>query len=349
MSATPVYRLSPLDDCRWIALVDRHPRASVFHSPNWLEALRRTYGYEPVALTTSAPGTALTNGLVVCRIQSWLTGRRLVSLPFSDHCQPLVGDDDELQQLLTALEREWGPRDGKSVEIRSMDAYAGLRTPLEVVPTFCLHRLDLSPSREELFGRLHKDCVQRKIRRAERERLRYQEGRSEALLQAFYRLVILTRQRQRLPPQPLAWFRNLIACLGDHLKIRVASKDDRPVATILTLQYKTTLVYKYGASDRRFSNLGGTQWLLWKAIEEAKCNGLLEFDLGRSRKTNRGLIEFKDRWGATRSELAYLRSPTGRVSRTGESLRKYVAQPILATVPQGLVAKAGRALYRHFG
>src|SRR5439155_744233 len=50
-----VYSLDPLEDPRWAEFVQRHPRASVFHTPGWLEALRRTYGYAPVLYTTSLP------------------------------------------------------------------------------------------------------------------------------------------------------------------------------------------------------------------------------------------------------------------------------------------------------
>src|SRR3954454_9332018 len=92
-----VYEIDPLTDDRWPDLLERHSRASVFHTRSWLQTLRRTYNYEPVVYTTAAPETPLANGWVFCRIQSWLTGRRLVSLPFSDHCDSLVNNDSELQ------------------------------------------------------------------------------------------------------------------------------------------------------------------------------------------------------------------------------------------------------------
>jgi len=42
--------------------------------------------------------------------------------------------------------------------------------------------------------------------------------------------------------------------------------------------------YKYGCSDQKFNNLGGTPFLLWKTIAEAKSKGATEFDLGRSER-----------------------------------------------------------------
>ena len=41
---TGVSVIDPLADARWDELVERHPRASVFHTRGWLEALKRTYG-----------------------------------------------------------------------------------------------------------------------------------------------------------------------------------------------------------------------------------------------------------------------------------------------------------------
>src|SRR5690242_12893147 len=85
-----VLAINPLVDDRWPEFIGRHPNASVFHSRGWLSALQSTYGYEPLAFTTSAPSEELKNALLFCVVRSWLTGSRLVSLPFSDHCDPLV-------------------------------------------------------------------------------------------------------------------------------------------------------------------------------------------------------------------------------------------------------------------
>lgn len=88
-----------------------------------------------------------------------------------------------------------------------------------------------------------------------------EEGRSEILLDKFYDLLLLMRRQHQFPPQPRDWFRNLFACLGEQIKIGVASKDGQPIASILTLSYKGSLVYKYGCSDARFHNLGGMSFL----------------------------------------------------------------------------------------
>ena len=343
-----VYRVDPLQDRRWVDLVERHPRASVFHTPGWLEALRRTYGYQPVAYTTTPPGIKLTNGVVFCQVSSRITGRRLVSLRFSDHCEPLVERPQDLKALLHSLEPDCAREGWRYIEIRPRAAYAVPPTGLGPAQSFHFHTVDLNPDLADIFRRFHKDSTQRKIRRAERERLTYEEGRSDALLERFYHLLRRTRRRQQLPPHPCDWFRNLLDCLGDKAKICVASKDGRPIASILTLSFKDVLVYKYGCSDERFHNLGAMHLLFWNAIQEGKRNGAREFDLGRSDPDNPGLITFKDRWGASRSQLTYWRYQE-RPSRVLATWRMKVAKKIFSHIPDRLLLAAGKLLYKHVG
>jgi hypothetical protein len=346
--STNVFEIDPLCDPRWEALVSDHPLASVFHSTNWLRALQIAYGYKPVALTTCSRGTPLTNGFVFCQVESWLTGRRLVSLPFSDHCNPLATNSRDLDDLLFHVKGRVDAGEWKYVEIRPTSYRPDSRTGLHKSLTYSIHRLDISGSKQELFNNFHKSCVQRKIRRAERERLRYEAGTSEVLLRKFYRLMVATRRRQCLPPQPLSWFRALIDTFGDQLKIRVASKDDLPIASILTLSHKKAMVYKYGCSDVRFHRLGGMPFLFWNAIQEAKDQGIEELELGRSSSANLGLISFKEHLGAVGKPLSYWACPNS--PRANPSVwEQAVLRRVVPIMPDVVLRAAGKLLYRHIG
>jgi hypothetical protein len=350
-NSLPTFTTSPLNDPRWAEFVSRHPRAGVFHTQGWLSTLQRTYGYEPIVFTTSPPDEPLRNGLVFCKVESWITGRRLVSLPFSDHCDWLIDSTSECEALLDKVS-SFAARGGyPQVELRPK---AGMPSEasqnLQCTLTFCLHTLTLDAPSESLFRNLHADCMQRKIRRAEKEKLLYESGRSEDLLRAFYALQLRTRRRHSLPPQPFSWFRNLRETMGDSLTIRLASRASQPVAAILTMSHKTTMTFKYGCSDERFHNLGGIPFLLWKAIEEGKSQDLRELDLGRSELSQAGLIQFKDRLGAARINLPYWRFP-GQKSATGAHCEwtTRLAKAIFASVPDPIFAASGNFLYRHIG
>lgn len=353
-AAGNVRQIDPLSDPRWDKFLRRHPRASLFHSTAWLEALRRTYGYEPIVYTTSSPEEPLHNGIAFCRIDSWLTGHRLVSLPFSDYCAPLVEEDEDLQVLVKALEAESLKRKWRYVEMRPLEMLDTGNPLVHPISTYTLHQLDLRPDLDTLFANFHKNSVQRKIRRAEKEGLTYQEGSNESMLDVFYQILLITRQRHKVPPQPKKWFRALIDCFGQDLKIRLVSKDGRPVAGMLTIRYKDTLVYKYGGSDARFNRFGGMHHLYWQSIQDAKNSGLRTFDLGRTDADQDGLITFKGRWGATRSKLTYSRlTPLGNAVHifdpTVRTWRTEAAKHIFAYVPPRLLSVLGNALYKHIG
>jgi len=336
--------LDPLSDSRWDEFLERHPRASVFHSRGWLEALKRTYGYEPLVLTTTAQGP-LENGLAFCRVSTWAS-RRLVSLPFSDHCDALVDRPDDLSAMLRFLAEEMEQGRWRSLELRPRHVEL---TGLAQGASYYLHTLDLARPADQIFDGFHHSSTQRAIRRAEREGLGYEAGRSEPLLSSLYRLLRLTRRRHGLPPQPLAWFTNLVACVRDGLTIHVASKDGVAIAAILTLTFKKTVIYKYGGSDAERHALGGMPFLFWRAIQEAQSRGMVEFDLGRSDLDQPGLIAFKDHLGATRSTLTYYRRPERRARPARDGLLSRAARWVVGHLPDAALDLTGRLLYRHLG
>jgi hypothetical protein len=338
--------IDPFSDSRWEIFITGHPRASVFHSGKWLRALQITYGYQPIVLTTSVRGDALTNGLVLCRVKSWLTGSRLVSLPFADHCDPLASNPEELSDLLLRV-GQYDVGKWEYTEIRpTLDQPE--HTGFEKSATYWTHNLDLSKSKHEIFCNFHKTSIQGKIRRAEREGLRYEEGNSESIQSEFYRLLVTTRRRHCVPPQPRSWFRALISAFGDDLKIRVVYKDDLPIASILTLFHGKSIVYKYGCSDARFHRFGGIALLLWKTIQEAKDRGAEVLDMGRSDCNNLGLISFKERLGASRQPLFYW-TYSNRPRRSLDVQGHAWLRKVVPATPDLVLEMAGTLLYRHIG
>src|SRR5947208_5562984 len=117
-----IARIDPGSDRRWETVVENRPDAGIFHTSGWLEALRRTYGFEPVVYAATDQANGLVNGIPFCLIRSRLTGRRLVSLPFSDHCQPLASSE-ELHELLAAVKEDAPGTNCKYVETRPLIPY----------------------------------------------------------------------------------------------------------------------------------------------------------------------------------------------------------------------------------
>jgi lipid II:glycine glycyltransferase (peptidoglycan interpeptide bridge formation enzyme) len=276
----------------------------------------------------------------------------MVSLPFSDHCEPLVDCQEELSFLLDYLQAEMEHQEWKYLEVRPAN---GSMNPVakdggfSASKHYSLHRLDIRPSSDEIFRSLHKDSVQRRISRAAKAGLVCERGSSDKLLKEFYRLLLLTRSRHRLPPQPFAWFQNLAAAMGNSLEIRVSYQGQAPTNAILTLRFRDIVYYKYGCSDTRFKNLGAMPLLLWMAIQDSKATGAREFDLGRSELDNQGLIAFKNHWVREHSQIMYWRYPAPDSLATKEDWKLKMVKQICARMPTRLLAITGNVLYRHIG
>jgi hypothetical protein len=344
--------VNPLSDRRWDELVARHPKASAFHQRSWLEALARTYGYQPMVFTTSSPTAELKNGLVFCRIKSWLTGSRLVSLPFSDHCEPICDSAEEMSALICGAQAAFDFKHGEYLEVRPTSedfGRAGAGMGFQPAARYFLHLIDLRPEVDDLFRGLDKDSVQRRVKRAEKAGLVERCGSSDELLRHFYGLFVVTRNRHHLPPPPYAWFQNLLRCQGKALEIRVAYLDETPIAAILTLGFRKSCYFKYGCSDARFNKFAATPWLLWRAIVAAKSNGALEFDLGRTQADNAGLLAFKSHWVSRHKQLTYWKFPgiPSRDMADGRMLK--MAKRVFSHMPQRLLVATGRLVYRHIG
>jgi CelD/BcsL family acetyltransferase involved in cellulose biosynthesis len=346
--AVNIQIIDPLSDDRWDHLVARHPRASVFHQRGWLQALGRTYGYKPFVLTSAPMDKPLQDGLVFCRVSSWITGTRLVSLPFSDHCEPLLEDAGDSEEFMAYLRGQCDRNHWKYVEIRPSFEVETADRGLPNSSSYWFHELDITPDLEQLFAGLHRSSFQGKIRKARRQGLSYEVGLSQQLVNEFYQLLLNTRKRHGLPPQPRKWFKHLVEGMGDNIQIRLARKDGVSIAAVLTLRHGPSIVYKYACSDARFHNLGGMPFLIWQLIKESKASGAQRVDFGRSDLDNQGLISFKDRTGAIRRPLTYRRYGSGKESNAGmrwKPLRLWS----FSKLPNAALSVAGSVIYKHMG
>lgn len=341
--------IDPIRDDSWQPFIAHHPRGSVFHSRKWLLALRNTYGHKPIAIVERSSTDNIQSAILVCAIDSWITGRRLVSVPFADHCDPLLADSAHLPSLLLTLEETCRFEGYKYAEMRPLSStFSESFSESGFVRTasYGHHSIDLHPAIDDLFAMLHTSCVQRKIRRAESVSLEYRTGRDDTTLRHFYRLLLATRRRHGVVTQPFRWFQELAQSFADDLTIHLTLSEGIAVAGIATIRHAGTLLYKYGASDENYHRLGGMPFLFWKAILYGKSLGLKELDLGRSDLSNLGLIKFKERLGGRFRSLAYYRSSVGVVSknvnRCGEAVMRVCTQ-----LPDALYCAAGDILYKH--
>src|SRR5690349_20996599 len=74
---------------------------SYYYSQAWLNLITTLYGHRIIPLLTTNQVGQVTGFLPLCLIQSPLTGRRLVALPYSDYCPLLASDESVANELVT--------------------------------------------------------------------------------------------------------------------------------------------------------------------------------------------------------------------------------------------------------
>lgn len=337
--------IDPISDPDWLAFVEGSPTASVFHHPRWLELLRSQYGYEVQACCVGN-GAGLEAGIPIARIESRLTGRRLVALPFSDVCSPAFAAG-----AAPAARDRLGRALAEEAERADLDLTVHAAVPdlpgAQILGGYVRHLLPLSEDHAEVERRYSKSQIRRGIKKARREGLRSEHRTDPEALEAFYSLHVRTRRRLGVPTQPKRFIRRFEELFDAGLGfVGLVLDGGRPVAAGVFLTFRGTVTYKYGASDRRSLGKRPNNLLFSEAIRWACESGFRTLDFGRTDLDNEGLRSFKRAWGANEIELGYTYLADSMPAPPG-SLRDRVMGGVIRRSPPVVGRLVGEALYRH--
>jgi CelD/BcsL family acetyltransferase involved in cellulose biosynthesis len=337
--------LSPADE-HWIEFVSSKPQATIFHHPAWLKPLAECYGFRPFVMAVCDASGCVLAGLPIMEVHSRMTGRRWVSLPFTDYCPPLYDDLDALNQLTHDLAFLYQAGKAPKIEIRwQLPAYP----PIQSHPAYYLHTVKLASDPQVVmkgFERTHRQ----NIGTAEKRGVHIERGTDQEHLHCFYQMQLETRRRKGLPVQPWKFFdllgRNVLAQgLGFVL---LAYQGDQCLAGGLFVHWQQTVTYKYAASSNEGQECRPNNLLSWTAMRWGCENGYTVFDLGRTELENAGLRRFKKGWGADESSLTYSLLSAAPPEANNGKLMSLVG-PLIQKAPPWVCRAAGELIYRHFG
>jgi CelD/BcsL family acetyltransferase involved in cellulose biosynthesis len=346
MSGYRTFEILDPSDARWLAFAAPQPWANIFHHPAWMNLLAECYGYRPFLVAIYDGDGQVCAGLPVMEVNSAVTGRRWVSLPFTDHCRPLYRDVADLTKLVDALADLHQGNGTKCIEVRwELPPHSAMRLARDWV----LHTIPLGADAECVAQHMQ-DKKRRLVRAAEQKGVRIVQGASEEYINTFYRLHLLTRRRHGNPVQPRKFF----TLLGKRILeqglgfVLLAYKDGVCLAGGVFLQWNRVLTYKYSASSGIDLQLRPNDLLLWTAIRWGCENGCILLDMGRTDLSDSGLREFKNRWGAMETSLAYSTLYGGRARLTNGKLAD-VMETVIRNSPLWVCQAMGELLYKHVG
>jgi Acetyltransferase (GNAT) domain len=352
--AVKILTIQDIGPGKWDSFVSRHPHGSLYHTSAWHKVMEDSYGYKTRYYVIHDSEGLIHSALPVVNLWNLFLGRRNVCYPFSDYCDPLVENQEDLLALVNCLGQSAEP-----FEIRANH----LPWPIDGMSpddSFFNYSISLLEDPEVIYSRLHPSCIQRKIRKSEKSGVVIREGMGLPDLKEFFRLHLLTRKRLGLPAQPFFFFRNLWEKFGNsgELKLLFAEFEDRKIGALLLIGHRRpddtsgegdVLYYKYGASDVKYFNLGFNPALFWKAILQAKEHGYSSLDLGRASGTDEvSLGMFKEHLGAEKRPLKYY-STAKSYAESGKSGKTALAGKILRITPGWVSGMAGKLFYRYLG
>lgn len=340
--------IDPVADPAWQALLGTCPTAGLFHSQPWIRTVSEGYGFRIQAYLATTSTGAPAGAVAFCEIQDFF-GRRIVSLPFSDTCDPLITSVDAWRGLLATLQSHEIP-----VHLRCLEEHRVSTTgQVKIVKTARWHRLHLEDSIENLWRRISPEA-RRAIRRSERAAVNIRPLKGEPDLAAFHQMhVALRKSKYRLLAQPRHFFEVLekrFQEIGSWHSL-AAYLGPRMIAGVIYLRWDDTLYFKFNASAEDALNVRPNNLLVWEGVRLAKLLGCRYLDLGPSDIDQPGLIRFKRGFGAEESELRFLRwvpehweyCPERREVLT--NITHHMTDPAISNE---LAAAAGSAFYRFF-
>jgi CelD/BcsL family acetyltransferase involved in cellulose biosynthesis len=330
------------EDERWWQLLEAAPDTTAFHHPAWVQLLADCYRFEAIVAGLLDEHGRMTAGLPLVDVRPRLGQRRWVSLPFTDACAPLTLGPGSLSTLVGELDAARLDAGVAHVEVR-----AELPPPAQPRPSGAvIHRRPLPGTTEELWATTRKGRRQA-VRTARNHgvTVRRAEHRHD-LTETFYALQLATRRRHGVPAQPRRWFemlwdRMIAPGLGTVL---VAEVDGAPIAAAVYLEWRGSMVAKYGASDPAHWCRSPNDLLMWESFVWGVERGARVVDIGRTDTGNAGLRRHKAAWGGEEEPLGY--STVGPAPHDERGRAAHLVGPILRRAPLWVTRVTGEVLYR---
>ena len=292
--------INPLKFPNWDEQIMDFPDYSFFHSNAWLRLLVDTYDYEPVFFVIEK-NKKIEAVVPLMNVDSRITGRRTIALPFSDYCEPLVSNTECFEDMFRKILEFGDKKRLKYLELRGGKKFF---SESDISTYDYNHTLDLTIGEDELYKAFSSN-TKRNIKKSNREGVTVDMSTSLSATEVFYNMNCSTRKKHGLPPQPKKFFLNLYKYILSQEKgfIAIASHNGRNIASAVYLHIGDKALYKFGASFMQYQNLRANNVVMWEAIKHYVNNGYKSFCFGRTEPDNEGLRKFKLGWGTNEEIL----------------------------------------------
>jgi Acetyltransferase (GNAT) domain len=322
-------------------------RSSLFNSELWHKVLEQTYGFH--IMSASLPSRHGESQMLKYVEINDFRGRRLISLPFCDFCDPQVSDATAWTSIASQLMEQGCPIRLKTVH---NDVVRG-DGRFEASVSDLWHAIDISADQEMIWNSI-KPVARSRIRYAQKHGVEVTIGDSVAEVMEFFAMhAHVRRTKYQLLAQPEDFFTNIQSVFGStgDLHVAIARLSGEPIAGTLYIRHGDTLYYKFNASVR--TDLRPNDLLVWHGIQLGKRLGLRWLDFGISALDQPGLIFFKEKFATEQREVTQLKWMPPAYANTAGAEAGRVLGELTSLLTSDLCSpeagrRAGNLLYRYF-
>ncbi|WP_370336542.1 FemAB family XrtA/PEP-CTERM system-associated protein [Parvularcula marina] len=275
---------------------------SFFHRYGWAEAIRETYGHEPVYLLAERGGE-VAGILPLIDRRSSLFGRALISVGFTVGGGVVAEDNETRAALLTRALAEAKARSSEYIELRSEDdAEEGWHEKEGIYDTFSVGIIEDEEQRLKSIRRKKRADIRKAIDWAADGELTIQPSDD---LKRFWKGYAIAQRDHGTPVFPRRWLEAQKARFGDDMELIFVEQAGEPLAGVINYYHRDTvhLYSSFISPGARRSHAG--DYLYWWMMGHALTRGARIFDLGRS-KRGTGAHAYKTHWGFEPRALSYM-------------------------------------------
>lgn len=353
MSNCRIYHVDPFRAPEWDRYVNQHPEGNLFHSTAWAKVLLKSYPQlEPRYLMAKDAHGTVQGVFPLLRVQSFFTGTRLVSLPFTLHAGPLTSSSHCEQALVQSALEIARLCQVNYLEIRSLQKEMRERE-FKPVSNYVTHFLELTDNPEQLLKKFSRSNVRQHIGKLKNLPLTVRRGTDKAAVNIFYQLYLHTRKRIGLPPQPFDFFMEINNQLvaRDLGAFYLLYYQKKPIASVLALFSRHQYRLEYSGTDYRYQHAKPMIALFWHIIQEAAATGKNYVEFGGSPRSHHSLRRFKNHWGAIEKPIYHFFYPEVQgISGNWQEKRGHrFVETVFKHTPKKVLPGIGKMIYRHLG
>lgn len=289
---------APSDDAAMDAYVRGHQNTTPFHTPAWVRAVERGCRQRCETLVAVDGEGRLGGVLPLSFVSSPIFGKALVSSAFAVGGGVLAESDGIGQALIEA-----GVKRGRHLDCATIELRGGLLPETgwqHDAETYLGFARDLAADDEaELLAIPRKQRAE--VRKALALPLTVEIGRD---LATHYRVYSESVRNLGTPVFPRALFLEMLSAWGQDADILTVRHDGKPVASVLSLYWRGTVMPYWGGGTAAARGLRANDLMYFALMRHARERGCTRFDFGRS-KAGSGPAAFKRNWGFEGTPLRY--------------------------------------------